>query len=141
MIKKTLLVFAVILLSSCSSQNPERNTTIPDMDEHVLWYAQPAEAWMEALPVGNGRLGAMVFGGVFTERLQLNEESVWTGKPADFVNPEAKEALPVVRKLLFDGKYAEAQKIAQEKMMGNKTVESTYQTLWDLNIRFDSLKG
>lgn len=103
-----------------------------------LWYDKPANQWNEALPVGNGSLGAMVFGGVFTERLQLNEESVWSGKPADFVNPEARRAFPQVRKLLFEGKYAEAQKIAQDKLMGNKTVPSSYQTLGDLTIRFDS---
>lgn len=112
----------------------------PQENENLrLWYDKPASAWDEALPVGNGTLGAMVFGGVYQERLQLNEESVWSGEPADFVNPEAKKALPQVRKLLFEGKYAEAQQMAQEKMMGNKTVPSSYQTLGDLMIRFDSV--
>jgi alpha-L-fucosidase 2 len=104
--------------------------------ELKLWYNQPAANWNEALPVGNGRLGAMVFGGVATERLQLNEETVWTGRPADFVNPEARAALPQVRQLLFSGKYAEAQKLAETKMMGNQTVHSTYQTLGDLLLDF-----
>src|SRR5690606_16347612 len=101
-----------------------------------LWYNQPANDWNEALPVGNGRLGAMVFGGVHQERLQLNEETVWTGKEVDFVNPEAKEALPEVRKLLFEGKYDEAQELAQQKMMGDKTVSSSYQTLGDILLDF-----
>ncbi|GEO04144.1 alpha/beta hydrolase [Adhaeribacter aerolatus] len=96
----------------------------------------PANNWNEALPVGNGRLGAMVFGGITTERLQLNEETVWSGKPEDFVNPQAKAALGPVRQLLFAGKYAEAQKIAQEKMMGDKKVGSNYQTLGDLQLDF-----
>ncbi|AHM63133.1 alpha-L-fucosidase [Flammeovirgaceae bacterium 311] len=104
-----------------------------------LWYNQPATDWNEALPVGNGRLGAMVFGHVATERLQLNEESVWVGKPADFVNPKAKAALPQVRQLLFAGKYAEAVALAQEAMMGDKQVWSTYQTLGDLALEFDTL--
>lgn len=105
----------------------------------AIWFSRPAADWNEALPVGNGRLGAMVFGGVASERLQLNEETVWTGKDADFINPGARAALPEVRALLFAGKYAEAQKLAQEKMMGDKTVPSSYQTLGDLQLNFDTL--
>ncbi|GAA4429974.1 glycoside hydrolase family 95 protein [Pontibacter saemangeumensis] len=105
----------------------------------AIWFSRPATEWNEALPVGNGRLGAMVFGGVASERLQLNEETVWTGKDADFVNPGARAALPEVRKLLFAGKYAEAQKLAQDKMMGDKKTESNYQTLGDLQLDFDTL--
>src|SRR6218665_3239716 len=101
-----------------------------------IWFNRPATEWNEALPVGNGHLGAMIFGGVDKEHLQLNEETVWTGKDVDFVNPGAKAALPEVRKLLFAGKYAEAQKLAQEKMMGDKKVHSTYQTLGDLYLTF-----
>ncbi|HOY07243.1 MAG TPA: glycoside hydrolase family 95 protein [Saprospiraceae bacterium] len=101
-----------------------------------LWFEKPAADWNEALPVGNGRLGAMVFGGIETERLQLNESSVWTGGEEDFVNPAAKEVLPLVRTLLFAGRYAEAQKLAQERMMGNKPTRSRYQTLGDLYIDF-----
>jgi len=97
-----------------------------------IWFTHPASNWNEALPVGNGRLGAMIFGGIKSERLQLNEQTVWTGKDVDFVNPAAKAALPEVRKLLFAGRYAEAQKLAKEKMMGDKKVGSNYQTLGDL---------
>ncbi|HSU51677.1 MAG TPA: glycoside hydrolase family 95 protein [Segetibacter sp.] len=106
-----------------------------------LWFNQPATNWNEALPVGNGRLGAMIFGGTATEHLQLNEETVWTGKDTDFINPAAKTALPQVRKLLFAGRYAEAQKMAEEKIMGIKKVNSSYQTLGDLLIDFDLPKG
>ena len=89
-------------------------------NDHSIWFNRPADSWNEALPDGNGRLGAMVFGGIQKERLQLNEQTIWTGKDVDFVNPGAKEALPVIRKLLFEGKYDEAQKMAKEKMMGNQ---------------------
>ena len=65
-----------------------------------LWYRQPARTWMEALPVGNGRLGAMVFGGVYEERLQLNEDTLWSGAPKDWNNLRARELLPEVRRLL-----------------------------------------
>lgn len=131
------LPFFIISMMACTLL---RGQTKPESPESLmLWYAQPAQEWNEALPVGNGRLGAMVFGGPEQERLQLNEETVWTGKPADFVNPEARAALPVIRKLLFAGKYAEAQEMAAKKMMGDKKVGSTYQTLGDLWLDFDSL--
>ena len=104
--------------------------------ELKLWFTHPAAHWNEALPVGNGQLGAMVFGGIGKERLQLNEKSVWTGSGADFVNPAAKSSLPKIRKLLFDEKYAEAQQLAQQTMMGDKKVWSTYQTLGDLELTF-----
>lgn len=106
-----------------------------------LWFMHPAASWNEALPVGNGRLGAMIFGGVASERLQLNEKSVWTGSDTDFVNPKAKASLPLVRKLLFAGQYAQAQKLAQETMMGDKKVGSTYQTLGDLELKFAGQDG
>lgn len=106
-----------------------------------LWFMHPAANWNEALPVGNGRLGAMVFGGVKSERLQLNEKSVCTGSDTDFVNPKAKNSLPQIRKLLFAGKYAQAQKLAQATMMGDKKVGSTYQTLGDLELRFLGQEG
>jgi alpha-L-fucosidase 2 len=103
-----------------------------------IWFTRPAEKWNEALPVGNGRLGAMIFGGIEKERLQLNEESVWTGHPRWDANPEALKNLPVVRRLLFEGKYMEAEKIAQSKIMGSfqRDNASSYQTLGDLTLDF-----
>src|SRR5262245_36269482 len=74
----------------------------------TLWYPQPATVWTEALPIGNGRLGAMIFGGIEGERIQLNEDTLWAGGPYDPSNPEALAALPEVRKLVFAGKYKEA---------------------------------
>jgi alpha-L-fucosidase 2 len=124
------LFISALLLCACGVAQDKKDLT--------LWYDKPSAEWNHALPIGNGRLGAMVFGGASQERIQLNEESVWTGNTSDFVNPEAKEAFPVIRKLLFEGKYAEAQKLAQEKMMGDKKVHSTYQTLGDLYLNFES---
>ena len=94
---------------------------------------------MEALPVGNGSLGAMVFGGIRNERIQLNEESIWTGKPIKRANPEAKQYLNKIRTLLFAGKYIEAEKLAQEKLMGTRLEMGihTYQSLGDLNLTFE----
>ena len=108
-----------------------------------IWMNRPAESWNEALPVGNGRLGAMIFGGIEKERLQLNEESVWTGAPGWDANPKALKALPEVRKLLFAGKYREAEKLTQENIMGtvNRDEKSSYQTLGDLTLDFGQLRG
>jgi alpha-L-fucosidase 2 len=75
-----------------------------------IWFNKPAENWNEALPVGNGRLGAMIFGNVENERLEINEESVWTGGERWDANPDALKNLPKERQLLFDGKFAEAEK-------------------------------
>lgn len=99
---------------------------------HTLWYRQPAKVWEEALPLGNGRLGAMVFGGVTDERLQLNEDSLWDGYPLDTSNPDALKALPQVRKLLFEGKNKEAEALAGANMMGRPAGVKPYQSLGDL---------
>jgi alpha-L-fucosidase 2 len=102
----------------------------------VLWYQHPAQRWGDALPVGNGRLGGMVFGGVARERIQLNEDTVWNGKKRDRVNPEALKALPEVRRLLFEGKPREAVALEDERMMGIPNRQPPYQPLGDLNIEF-----
>lgn len=106
----------------------------------ILWYRQPAKEWTDALPVGSGRLGAMVFGGVTRERIQLNEEKLWDGYPQDTNNPEALEALPVVQKLLFEGKNAEATELASKKMMGVPCRIKSYQSLGDLFLEFPDIK-
>jgi alpha-L-fucosidase 2 len=126
-IRLALLSFISVLVSISS---PGQHNDLK------LWYDQPAANWNEALPVGNGKLGAMVFGGVTNERLQLNEETVWSGEDFDFVNPKAKASLKHVRRLLFDGKYVEAQRLAQTNLMGDKRIPSSYQTLGDLTLAF-----
>ena len=99
-----------------------------------LWYRQPAEAWTEALPIGNGRLGAMVFGGIARERLQLNEDTLYAGGPYDPSSPDALAALPRVRELIAQGKFLEAQDLANEKMMGQPMRMPSYQTVGDLVV-------
>ncbi len=127
------LSWLLFLLCSASSSTAQT----PKQDDLKLWFRQPAANWNEALPVGNGRLGAMVFGGVISERLQLNEETVWSGTPEDFVNPGARAALPQIRNLLFAGKNKEAEKLAHDKLMGVRKVNSSYQTLGDLLLNFE----
>jgi len=109
-------------------------------DDMKLWYRQPAQEWVEALPIGNGRLGAMVFGGIQHERIQLNEDSVWSGEPVEQDKPGAAQYLADARQLLFDGKYAEAEKLVTEKMMGRRLEGGThaYQTLGDLELIFET---
>jgi len=104
-----------------------------------LWYRQPANEWVEALPIGNGRLGAMVFGGIQRERIQLNEDSVWSGEPVEQDKPGAAKYLAEVRQLLFDGKYVQAEKLVAEKIMGRRLEGGThaYQTLGDLELIFE----
>ncbi|PNQ02466.1 glycoside hydrolase N-terminal domain-containing protein [Sphingobium sp. SA916] len=102
----------------------------------TLWYRQPAATWTEALPIGNGRLGAMVFGGVARERLQLNEGTLWAGQPYDPVNPEAKANLPQVRELIFAGRIAEAEALANKTLMAKPLAQMPYQTLGDLILDF-----
>lgn len=111
-----------------------------------LWYTRPTDAWTSVLPVGNGRLGCMVFGGVAQERLQLNEESVWSGGPQDADNPDAREALPEIRRLLNEGKFIEAQELTYERFgckgpgsgegSGARVPFGCYQTLGDLTLTF-----
>ena len=102
--------------------------------KHVLWYRQPAAFWNEALPVGNGRLGAMVFGGVADERLQLNEDTLWDGYPKDADNPKALASLPEVRRLLFAGQSKEGGNLARQTMLGVPKTINSYQSLGELLI-------
>ena len=101
-----------------------------------LWYAKPADprAWVEALPIGNGRLGGMVFGGEKIEHVQLNEDSVWYGGPRDRNNPDALQYLPEMRRLILSGQPAEAERLATLALSGTPESERHYQPLGDLFI-------
>lgn len=107
-----------------------------DTNDYILWYNKPAGQWTDALPVGNGRLGAMVFGGVERERIQLNEDTLWDGVPQDTNNPKALEALPKVQQLLFEDKNEEATKLAGETMLGVPHRIKSYQSLGDIVLEF-----
>jgi alpha-L-fucosidase 2 len=102
----------------------------------ILWYQQPAKQWVEALPVGNGRLGAMVFGGAPEERIQFNEATLWTGEPRDYSHPGASSHLGAIRQLLFDGKQKEAEALATEEFMSVPLRQMAYQAFGDVRLQF-----
>ena len=106
-------------------------------DGPTLWYKTPASEWGQALPIGNGRLAAMVFGGIAEEHLQLNEETLYAEKRMDRVNPAARANVPVIRRLLLDGKVKEAEALAQKTLLAVPVRQPPYQTLGDLTITFD----
>ncbi len=108
----------------------------PPREPLSLWYRHPAPEWVQALPVGNGRLGAMVFGGVTREQLQLNEDTLWAGGPYDPVNPEARAALPAVRRLILAGKYREANQLVSEKVMARPLHQMPYEPVGSLFLTF-----
>ena len=117
-----------------------RNTQFPEnkvqTNEWKLWYEQPAEQWLEALPIGNGHCGAMVFGGTAHETLQLNESTLWAGQPHDYTHPGAAHTLPQIRQLIWDNKWGEAQHLIDSAFMGIPAAQLPYQTIGDWNMEF-----
>src|SRR6266849_2689996 len=123
-------LFLALLTAICaSSQEPLS-----------LWYRQPAQQWVEALPVGNGRLGAMVFGGVAHERIQFNEHTVWTGEPHDYAHRGAYKSLGQIRELLFQGKQIEAQNLATKEFMSVPLRQKIYQAFGDIMLDFPNVQ-
>nr|WP_226905004.1 glycoside hydrolase family 95 protein [Pedobacter schmidteae] len=131
MIRKSIFFIFLIGNSLAYGQLKKADATLK------LWYNRPAANWNEALPIGNGRLGAMVFGDPAKEQLQLNEETVWSGGPNNNITSESGVAVPELRKLIFEGKFEEAQAIADVKMFPKKNSGMIYQPVGDLFLKFD----
>jgi len=126
-----VFVFAIMVVPATGGNPPGRSGM-------KLWYRQPAEHWLEALPVGSGRLGAMVFGKIQSERIQFNEDTVWTGGPYKSVdNSEGPAKLPQIRRLVFEGKYLEAQNMFGPAMKVEEWGYKSYQPVGDLWLSFD----
>ena len=106
------------------------------MDINKISFDSPAKDWNEALPIGNGKLGGMVFGSPYIERIQLNEDSIWSGGPRDRINPSALEKLPEIRELIFNGHIKEAQELATFALSGIPEEERHYEPLGNLYIEF-----
>ena len=134
--KKTILSTALLAVAFSTAYGaPQKENS------HVLWYDEPAATWTEALPIGNSRLGAMVFGSPAADRLQLNEETIWAGRPNNNANPEALEYLPKVRQLVWEGKYKEAQDLATAHVQAKTNSGMPYQPFGDLYISFPNAVG
>ncbi len=108
---------------------------------NLLWYDAPATEWVQALPVGNGRLGAMVFGGIANERIQLNEDTFFAGSPYDGTNRKAGAGLPRVRDLIWAGKYKEAQDLADEVLVARPSRQMSYQPIGDVLLLFPGIEN
>ena len=104
--------------------------------EYKLWYDQPAHVWTEARPLGNGRLCAMLYGNPAAEQLQLNEETIWAGRPNNNPSPEAREWLPKIRELVLAGKYKEAQDLCTAHGKSKTNQGMPYQPFGDLRLNF-----
>ncbi|WPR76583.1 glycoside hydrolase family 95 protein [Algoriphagus sp. NG3] len=127
---KSLLV--VLFVAFSFQVNAQENSPL------TLWYKQPAaDVWTDALPIGNGKLGAMIYGNVENELIQLNEHTVWSGGPNRNDNPDALAALPEIRRLVFDGKQKEAEELAAKTIQSKKSHGQKFQPVGDLNIAFD----
>lgn len=127
-----LLLTFVLLTSTAAAGEPAGA-------DLTLWYRQPAAKWEEALPLGNGRLGAMVFGGVAKERIQLNEHSIWAGPPYPVPNPNGAETLKEARALFFAGKYGEGERLIQQKLLPPPIEPRSYQPLGDLLLSMENV--
>ena len=128
------LICAMIAFSMLSFHENAQSSDI----HWCLQYQKPAAQWMEALPIGNGSLGAMVFGDPMKERIQFNLDTLWTGHPHDYQNEDAYKVLPELRTLLFEGKQADAERLAMKKFMSKPLRQNAYQPFGDLNILFNN---
>lgn len=134
---KNLFALAPLVASAMIVAAPSVNAqTMPLQNHNEMWYDEPAVLWTEALPLGSGRLGAMIFGNPAQERLQLNEETIWAGKPNNNANPEALEWIPKIRELVFAGKYREAQDLCTKHVKSATNQGMPYQPFGDLRLTF-----
>ncbi len=134
------LFFTLFICCPGCTQKAEMDSLLKeDIDPTtLLWYTHPADKWQNALPVGNGRLGAMVFGRTDEEKIQFNEETYWSGRPYSQTAGGGFEALPEIQKLIFQGKYIQAHKLFGRHLMGYPVEQQKYQSFGDLIIDFQS---
>ena len=143
--KNNLLKYPALLILLVSIRVIGQDTATPELIDNkdfnpatLLWYESPAEVWEEALPVGNGRLGAMVFGDYGEERIQLNEETYWSGGPYSTVVEGGAEYLPEIQKYLFEGEPLKAHKLFGRHLMGYPVEQQKYQSLANLHLFFEN---
>jgi len=124
---KRLIYTALIVLTACTSKTEQK------VFETTLWYDTPAQAWVEALPIGNSHLGGMVYGGTVSEEIQLNEETFWAGGPGEVNNEDALRTLPEARKLIFNDDLAKATDVINDNFF-SKSHGMRFLTLGSLHI-------
>src|SRR5690348_1335996 len=132
-ISRSLGSIPVLLLLTVGAAGNARGEQIPPP---VLWFAQPAAQWTDALPIGNGRMGAMIFGGVPDERIQFNEDTLWKGYPHDYVRAGAHDHLAEIRQLLFKGKPGQAAEVIRQSFLSDPVRQKAYQPFGDLHFHF-----
>ncbi|MBN2698258.1 MAG: glycoside hydrolase N-terminal domain-containing protein, partial [Bacteroidales bacterium] len=125
--RSVLLTAAVLIAAGCSRKQ--------DQTINGLWYDEPAGIWEEALPIGNGTLGAMIYGQPAVEHIQFNEETLWNCGPMDYHRDNAWKVLPEIRSLLFQGKQREAESLAEERFMGLRAYEDSFDIKKDLWLK------
>lgn len=141
-IKVTFAVIVGMTLLSISSNSQNVATRPAIKSNNILWYTQAAKRWEEALPIGNGRFGAMIFGGADSEKLQLNEITVWSGSPQpDADRPDAYKYLDTIRKTIKSGNYKAAQGLTKKHFTSDALYNSSYQTLGNLTLKFKLPSG
>jgi len=128
-----MMFFTMLAMFSCNNGAIVDKPINPSM---MLWYGEPAADWTEALPLGNGRLGAMVYGGTAHETIQFNEESLWTGQPHNYAHEGAHEVLDELRQLLWEGKQEEAHSLANERFMSQPFGQFCYQPFGNIRLHF-----
>ena len=136
-----MLIVFLLIQASCSSSNQKN----PETKEMILWYNKPAgNVWLDGLFIGNGYMGANVFGKVEKERIALNESTFWSGRPHDYNDPDAYKYFEKIKDLVFAGKFKEAEKLADEHFYGIPAAQQAYQPVGDLLFDFkvtgDSIK-
>lgn len=132
----SLLIFSIIVFSQVSCSQNTANEITEVNNSEVLWYNSPAEIWTEALPIGNGRLGAMIYGGTKEETIQFNEETLWTGQPHDYAHKDAHKYLDELRQLLWKGKQKKAHALGNEHFMSEPFGQFCYQPFGNILLDF-----
>lgn len=130
--------FLSVATTRAAEQPPNFNASRADEQRMLLWYRQPATDWLQAMPVGNGMIGGMVFGGIPQERIALNESSFWSGHPHNYDNPEAFQYFAQIRDLVFAGKFQEAERMVNDRFYGKPKAQEAYQPIGDLLLSFGS---
>jgi alpha-L-fucosidase 2 len=133
---KVIVCWLIALAVLCCSATLH-GASEPNQREMVLWYRQPATTWHQAMPLGNGMIGAMIFGGVSQERIALNESSFWSGRPHDYDDTNAFQYFPRIRDLVFAEKFEAAEQMVNDHFWGIPKAQEAYQPIGDLLLRFE----